>query len=458
MSRADHAAVAAGTPVTTLMQRAGWAVARAALPFGPCHTLVLCGPGNNGGDGYVAAQILADRGWPVTVAALEDAAPNSDAAWAASLCRVRRVPFTATSAARSHLVIDAVFGAGLTRAISPDISRVLRSARHVLAVDVPSGLDGATGLLLGDVRPADATVTFFRFKPGHFLEPGRACCGKLHLADIGIPASVLPAIAPDTFLNLPGLWSLPTLGPTSHKYTRGHVTVLGGAHMTGAARLSADAARHGGAGLVTIAAEQGADIYRTAAPPGVIVSSAPLATLLQDARREVWVCGPGLSHDSAALALPALIDAGRQIVADADALTLCAGNPDRLRGVSVITPHAGEFAKLFGAPKTDRLSAARAAASQINAIVVLKGADTIIAAPGGHAAINASAPPWLATAGAGDVLSGLIAALLAQHLPPFEAAAAGVWLHSRAAAQRGEGLLAEDLCHHFGERAAPHSA
>lgn len=445
MARADAAAIAGGIPVTTLMQRAGWAVARAALPLGPCRTLVLCGPGNNGGDGYIAAQILADRGWPVSLAALAAPALGTNAAWAASHCRVPRVAFTPQVAARCDLVIDAVFGAGLTRAIAPEISAILAAAPRVLAVDVPSGLDGATGLPLGVVRAADATITFFRFKPGHVLFPGRALCGALHLANIGIRAGVLPAIATDTFMNLPALWTLPTLTHESHKYTRGHVTVLGGPHMIGAARLAADAARHAGAGLVTIAAEQGGDLYRAAVPPGVIVSSDPLSTLLQDPRREAWVCGPGLGQEAAALALPALIAANRQIVADADALTLCAKNPERLRGVTVITPHAGEFAKLFGPPATDRLSAARAAAKQIGAIVVLKGPDTILAAPDGHAAINAAAPPWLATAGAGDILSGLIGALLAQHLPPFEAAAAAVWLHGRAAARYGKGLLAEDL-------------
>ncbi len=325
----------------------------------------------------------------------------------------------------------------------------LAAAARVLAVDVPSGLDGATGLPRGEVRAAEATVTFFRFKPGHLLFPGRGLCGVLHLADIGMPAGLLDEIAPDTVLNLPALWRLPSIGPQSHKYTRGHVTVLGGPQMTGAARLAAEAARAGGAGLVTIAAEQGGDLYRATVPPGLIVSSASLAALLDDPRREAWVCGPGLSHEAAAQALPALIAAGRRIVADADALTLCAGAPERLRGVSVITPHAGEFAKLFGAPDTDRLSAARAAAKRVGAVVVLKGADTIIAAPDGRAAINAAAPPWLATAGAGDVLAGLIGSLLAQHMAPFEAAAAAVWLHGRAAALAGEGMLAEDLARHF---------
>jgi hydroxyethylthiazole kinase-like uncharacterized protein yjeF len=443
MGRADQAAIRAGISGIGLMQRAGWAVARAALSFGPCRVLVLCGPGNNGGDGYVAARLLADRGWPVRLAALAPPRASSDAALAAALWHGPAAAFTPAESARADLVIDAVFGAGLTRDIDAAVAETLAAARRVLAVDVPSGLDGATGARRGQVRAADATVTFVRLKPGHLLLPGRTLCGTLHLAEIGMPAAILAELAPGSFLNRPGLWRLPVLTPESHKYTRGHVTVLGGPAMTGAARLAASAARHGGAGLVTIAAVQGADLYRTG-DPGLIVSDAPVATLLEDPRRKVWVCGPGLGHAAAANALPALIAAQRSIVADADALSLCAGAPERLRGVAAITPHDGEFAKLFGAP-TDRLAAARAAARRIDAVVVLKGADTIIAAPDGRAAINASAPPWLATAGAGDVLSGLLGALLGQGMPAFDAAAAAVWLHGRAAAQIGEGLLAEAI-------------
>jgi hydroxyethylthiazole kinase-like uncharacterized protein yjeF len=240
------------------------------------------------------------------------------------------------------------------------------------------------------------------------------------------------------------VWVLPRLTAASHKYTRGHVTVLGGAEMTGAARLAADAARHGGAGLVTIAASGGADVYRMGAA-GVIVSEAKLAELLEDKRRRVWVCGPGLGQTAAAAALPALIAAGREIVADADALSACAGAPERLRGVSVITPHAGEFRKVFGEVGPDKVAAVRAAAARIGAVVVLKGADTVIAAPDRRVAINASAPPWLATAGSGDVLSGLVGSLMGQGMAPFEAACAAVWLHGRAGARLGAGLLAEDL-------------
>ncbi len=443
MAQADRAAVAAGRPVAWLMENAGRAVARAVRArFAPRRTLVLCGPGNNGGDGYVAARHLQDAGWPVAVAAL--ATPAGVAGEAAARWRGPRVPFTPAEAGRAALVIDAVFGAGLARDLDPSLIDVLRAAPLVVAVDVPSGLDGGSGAVRGFAPQAALTVTFFRRKPGHLLLPGRTLCGETVLADIGIPDAVLDAVRPATFHNGPSLWRLPVPGPDSHKYTRGHVTVLGGAQMTGAARLAAVAARRGGAGMVTVAAADGADIYRSG-EPGTIVDARPLADLLQDARRQVWVCGPGLGIAAAQAALPALLAAGRQVVADADALAACAGAPERLRGAAVLTPHAGEFAKLFGKPGADRLAAARAAARLTGAVVLLKGSDTIIAAPDGRAAINDSAPPWLATAGAGDTLAGLIAALLAQGMPAWDAAAAAAWLHGRAAWQAGPHLIAEDL-------------
>jgi ADP-dependent NAD(P)H-hydrate dehydratase / NAD(P)H-hydrate epimerase len=280
-------------------------------------------------------------------------------------------------------------------------------------------------------------------KPGHLLQPGRALCGDIILADIGLPAASLVPLRAATFANLPELWPLPHLDPDGHKYSRGHVTVLGSATMTGAARLAADAARRAGAGMVTIAARGGGEIYR-AGSPGLLVNEAPLHELLQDERRHVWVCGPGLGADAAREAFPALIAAGRCVVADADVFSAFADKPDALRGAAVLTPHAGEFARVFGRPD-NRLSAARAAAARTGAVLLLKGSDTIIAAPDGRAAINASAPPWLATAGAGDVLAGIIAGLLGQGMPAWEAAAAGAWLHGQAAAIAGPGMVAEDL-------------
>jgi hydroxyethylthiazole kinase-like uncharacterized protein yjeF len=457
MARADRTSKVRGP---TLMDAAGRAVARAVQRhFRPGRVLVLAGPGNNGGDGYVAARLLAQDGWPVRVAALAPSRARSDAAGAALRWRGQMAAFNPAEAARADIVIDAVFGAGLTRPVAGLVADTLRAARRIVAIDVPSGLDGATGAVMGFAPAAELTVTFFRLKPGHLLLPGRDLCGRIALADIGIPDAVLPEIAPGTYVNLPSLWTLPFLADTAHKYSRGHVTVVGGASMTGAARLAAEAARRAGAGMVTIAARGAAETYR-AGEPGLLVSEATIPALLQDQRRKVWVCGPGLGPDEARTVFPALVAAGRAVIGDADVFSAFAGQPDALRGAAVLTPHAGEFARVFGAP-ADRLEAARAAAQRTGAVLLLKGADTIIAAPDGRAAINVSAPPWLATAGAGDVLSGIIAGLLAQGMPAFDAAAAGAYLHGRAAALAGQGMIVEDLLPALiraitGETATPH--
>jgi ADP-dependent NAD(P)H-hydrate dehydratase / NAD(P)H-hydrate epimerase len=464
MGRADALSPGLGVSGPTLMANAGRAVARAVRAhFRPCPTLVLAGPGNNGGDGYVTARLLAQDGWPVAVAALAPPRENSDAAGAALRWRGPMAPFAPEAAARAELVIDAVFGAGLARGVDGLVADTLRAARRLVAVDVPSGVDGATGKVRGYAPQATLTVTFFRLKPGHLLLPGRLLCGTLALADIGLPDAVLAQVRPHCFANLPELWTLPRLRDDGHKYSRGHVTVLGGAVMTGAARLTAEAARRAGAGLVTIAATARGDIYR-AGPPGLLVSEAPLDTLLADARRLVWVCGPGLGPEAARDALPRLLQARRRVVADADALTAFAGAPDALRGAAVLTPHAGEFGRVFGDPGVDRVAATRAAAVRTGAVVLLKGADTIVAAPDGRVAINASAPPWLATAGAGDVLAGLIAGLLAQGMADWDAACASAFLHGRAAQLAGPSMVVEDLLpalaealanSDFGEQATP---
>ncbi|WP_408904048.1 NAD(P)H-hydrate dehydratase [Neoroseomonas nitratireducens] len=455
MGRADALAIAGGIPGDRLMEAAGRAVARAARRLvRPCRTLVLAGPGNNGGDGYVAARLLEQAGWPVAVAALAPPRPGSDAARAAMRWRGPVVPFTEAEAARCGLLVDAVFGAGLARPLEEAVARVIAAAPGpVLAVDVPSGLDGATGQPRGAVRAADATVTFFRLKPGHLLLPGRLLCGKVMLADIGLPASVLPAVGGRSWRNGPGLWTLPDPDPAAHKYTRGHVTILAGAGMTGAARLAAAGARRGGAGLVTLVAPDRAtgDVIR-AGEPGVIVTEAPVAELQADRRRQAWVVGPGLEPEPRYLnILHGLASAGRQVVADAGALAAATGEPARLRGAAVMTPHEGEFLRLFGPIGRDRPAAARRAAAATGAVVLLKGADTVIAAPDGRVAINDHAPAWLASGGTGDVLAGLIAALLAQGLPAFEAASAAAWLHGEAAWRSGPGLIAEDLPAHLNQ-------
>jgi hydroxyethylthiazole kinase-like uncharacterized protein yjeF len=417
MARAD--ALAGNAPA--LMEAAGRAVARAVMRrYRPCKVLVLAGPGNNGGDGRVAALYLGQAGWPVSCLGIAQA--------------------TLEDVHRAALVIDAVFGAGLSRDVAPETAALLRAARRIVAIDTPSGVDGATGQVRGFAPQAALTVTFFRRKPGHLLYPGRGLCGETLLAQIGLPDSVLAEIGAKTWRNGPWLWALPVGAATGHKYTSGDVTVLAGT-MPGAARLACAAARRAGAGMVTLLA---AEAFM---PPeaGLIVRTDPLETLLQDRRRKIWVCGPGLGVGAAGAKLAALIAAGRDIVADADALTACAGAPDKLRGVAVITPHDGEFSRVFGPSGPDKLAAARSAAAACGAVTVLKGADTVIASPDGRAAINDNAPAWLATGGTGDVLSGIIASFLAQGMAPFEAACAGVWMHGAAAQHCGQGMLAEDL-------------
>jgi hydroxyethylthiazole kinase-like uncharacterized protein yjeF len=410
---------AANTPA--LIEAAGRAVARAVRKnYPPCRVLVLVGPGNNGADGKATARFLADAGWPVACVTPEET--------------------SVAEVAAADLVIDAVFGAGLKRDIDTALAALLQAAKRIVAIDVPSGLDGATGKVRGYAAQAERTVTFFRLKPGHLLYPGRELCGVLQLADIGLPSSLLIGMPLKTWANGPGLWQVPRRSAQGHKYSNGDVTVLSGT-LPGAARLACAAARRCGAGMVTIAA----DTLFTPPEAGLIVRDTPLAELLQDARRNVWLCGPGLGIETAAGKLAALISAGKTIIADADALTACANAPERLRGVAVITPHEGEFARVFGPVGDDKLLAVRRAAERSNAVTLLKGPDTVIAAPDGRAAINSNAPPWLATGGTGDVLAGSIAALLARGMGPFEAACAGAWINGEAAGRLGQGLIAEDL-------------
>ncbi|MCX8134837.1 MAG: NAD(P)H-hydrate dehydratase [Roseococcus sp.] len=450
MARAD----ALAGDGAALMAAAGRAVARAVMArFRPCPVLVLAGPGNNGGDGYVAARWLERAGWDVAVAPLAPPRPGSDAAGAAARWRGPLRPFAPASLARAGLVLDAVFGAGLARPVEGLAAEVLGAVRAPLvAVDIPSGVCGATGAVRGCAPQAALTVTFFRLKPGHLLLPGRELCGETVLADIGLPPSVLAAIAPRAVANGPHLWRIPAPDATSHKHARGHVTVLSGGAMAGAARLAARAARRAGAGLVTLACAEAetARGHRIAEPGALVVEAegeeALLSLLLGDARRQVFVAGPGLPPDAPTRALVAgLIAAGRRVVVDAGGLSAFAGAPEALRGAALLTPHAGEFARLFGPPGEDRLAAARAAAAATGAVVLLKGSDSVIAAPDGRVAINHNAPPWLATGGTGDVLAGAAAALLAQGMPPFEAAAAAAWWQGATAGRLGRGLIAEDL-------------
>ncbi len=463
MGMADRAAVAAGISGIQLMEAAGSAVADAVRArWQPCPVAVLCGPGNNGGDGFVAARHLVAAGWPVRLGLLGARERlTGDAAHHAGLWSGAVEALSPALLDGAGIVIDAIFGAGLARPVDGMARAVIEAvdARHLatVAVDVPSGLDGATGMVEGAAAPADITVTFFRKKPGHLLLPGRHLCGSVIVAAIGIPDAVLDTNPPTTFENGPPLWLDAYPWPTTggHKYSRGHALVRGGAVMTGAARLASHAAARIGAGLVTVAAPEPAWAVYAASLLGVIVhpidSADGFGGLLADPRRNAILVGPGAGVDAATRrdALAALATR-RAVVLDADALTVFADSRETLfaaiAGPVVLTPHEGEFARLFGPPDgKDKLTRARAAAAQSGAIVLLKGADTVIAAPDGRAAINANAPPELATGGSGDVLSGMILGLLAQGLDPFRAAAAAAWLHGEAARGFGPGLVADDL-------------
>ncbi len=431
-----------------LMEAAGTAVAHAIRSrFRPAPVLVLAGPGHNGGDGYVAARHLERAGWDVAVAPL--APPGGDAVGAAARWRGPVRPFAPASVARAGLVVDAVFGAGLSRAVDGLVAETLSVIRApIVAVDVPSGVDGATGAVHGFAPQAALTVTFFRLKPGHLLLPGRDLCGETLLAEIGLPEAVLERIAPRTFRNNPTLWQLPQPGAATHKHARGHVTILSSDAMSGAALLAARGARRAGAGLVTLACESGeaARAHRMAEPGALTLTGDWPEALLEDGRRDVFCVGPGLPPDATTRgAVAALLAAGKRLVLDAGALTALAGHADRLEGAAIMTPHSAEFARLFGEVGNDRLGAARRAASQSGSVVLLKGSDTVVAAPDGRATINDNAPAWLASGGTGDVLAGIAAALLAQGMPSFEAACAAAWLHGEAARRAGPGMIAEDL-------------
>jgi ADP-dependent NAD(P)H-hydrate dehydratase / NAD(P)H-hydrate epimerase len=461
MAEADRLTIAGGILGIVLMETAGRAVADAISRRWPSRPVtVLCGPGNNGGDGFVAARILAERGWPVRLALLgERSALRGDAAQASARWQAETEPLSVDALDGAALVLDALFGAGLARPIEGVAAAVIAALNErelpVIAVDTPSGIDGATGEVRGAAPQAALTVTFFRRKPGHLLLPGRLHCGDTIVAPIGIAAGVLDSIAPDIGANHPRWWldRFPSAGAAGHKYSRGHALVAGGSVMTGAGRLAARAAARVGAGLVTVAAPEAAFPIYAAALTGVIV--APIAgfddfkSLLADRRRNVALVGPGAgtggeTRDKAL----AVLAAGKGAVLDADALTVFADRPADLfaaiRGPCVLTPHEGEFARLFDTAGS-KLKRARWAAEKSGAVVLLKGADTVIAAPDGRAAINENAPPTLATAGSGDVLSGLVLGLLAQGMPAFEAACAAAWLHGDAARRFGPGLVAEDL-------------
>ncbi|HTT79503.1 MAG TPA: NAD(P)H-hydrate dehydratase [Stellaceae bacterium] len=461
MGEADRLTIAGGVPGIALMENAGRAVADAVARRWPVRpAVVLCGPGNNGGDGFVAARILLARGWPVRLALLgERAALTGDAALAAERWPGPVEPLADSLLDGAALVIDALFGAGLARPIDGIAAAIIAALEErglpVVAVDMPSGIDGASGAVRGGAPHARLTVTFWRRKPGHLLLPGREHCGETLVAPIGIAAAALDRVGPSVVANHPDWWldAMPWPRPEGHKYGRGHALIVGGAAMTGAARLAARAALRLGAGLVTVAAPEAAfPIYATALT-GIIVQPADdldaFQRLLADPRRTAALIGPGagVGPETRDKTL-AILAAGKRAVLDADALSVFADDPPALfaavKSDCVMTPHEGEFARLFDTSGS-KLERARRAARQSGAVVLLKGSDTVVAAPDGRAAINENAPPDLATAGSGDVLAGMVLALLVQGMPAFEAASAAVWLHADAARRVGTGLVAADV-------------
>jgi len=464
MGRADALAIDAGVPGLDLMEAAGRAVAaEVRRRWRRRPVVVLCGPGNNGGDGFVAARNLQEAGWPVTLVSLGDrAALKGDAATNAARWMGEVLTPSTDLLADDAIVVDALFGAGLTRPLDglalSLVTAINEKGLDCLAVDVPSGVDGNTGEVRGGAPKAAAAVTFFRRKPGHLLLPGRDLCGAVSVADIGTPVSVLDEIKPTTFANDPALWraTFPVSRFSDHKYRRGHAAIAGGVQMTGAARLAARGARRVGAGMVSIVTPREAVPHYLAGDPGQLIFAADtapaFAQLLTEKRRNAVLVGPGngVTNETRARAIAAL-RSHLSVVLDADALTVFEDAPEDLfgwtkghDGLAVLTPHEGEFTRLFRG-EGDKLTRVREAAARSGAVVLLKGADTVIAAPDGRAIINDNAPPYLATAGSGDVLAGFIVGLLAQGMPPFDAAAAATWLHGEAASRFGPGLIAEDL-------------
>ncbi|MEO9899798.1 NAD(P)H-hydrate dehydratase [Nisaea sp.] len=465
MGEADQITIRGGTPGIELMETAGATVSDAiAARFTPRRTLVVCGPGNNGGDGFVVARLLREQGWDVALTLLGECDDlRGDAALAAAKWDGQVAALTPDLLDGVELLVDSLFGAGLARDIDGVAFDFLERARTMVndgaltsvAVDMPSGVDGNTGAVRGGAVPAVMTVTFFRKKPGHMLYPGHALSGEIVVTDIGIRADVLREIDPATFENARELWAfaLPRPDVASHKYTRGHAVISGGA-MTGAGRLAARAARRTGAGLLTVAAPSDLCPLFSADAPGVIMAPvddvAAFSDLLSDTRKNAVLVGPGhgVSEHTRSIAEEAL-SGERAVVLDADAISVFASEVEALssliRAPVVLTPHQGEFARLFPNLSGSKLEVARAAAELVGAVIVLKGSDTVIAAPDGRAAINGNAPPWLATGGTGDVLAGTVLGLLSQGMPAFEAAAAAVWINGAAASRFGPGLIAEDL-------------
>lgn len=463
MKQADAAAIADGSSGLHLMEAAGNSVAaKIQEQFEPCAVLVLCGPGNNGGDGFIIARQLKKKGWPVRVACLvRKAALKGDAALAAKEWESDIEALNSNLSLRqTNLVVDAIFGTGFSGTLEPETITLFDKVRTknipVIAVDIPSGVDASTGHIAAGALQAALTVTFCRKKIAHMLYPARSFCGKIHVASIGISDETIAGLNTSVFENDPALWlkDFPLPDSSSHKFSRGHTVVFGGSHRTGAACLAAAAAQRIGSGLVTIASQpesaQTYGLYRASLMVEIWHDMDEFKNILRDERKNALLIGPGA--DALPVTQEAVLAAltfNKSGVLDADVFSVFKDDPEslfkKLSPRYVLTPHEGEFERLFGSLEGNKLQRALTAAKTANAILLLKGADTIIAAPDGTAVINNQAPATLATAGSGDVLSGMVAGLIAQGMPPFMAACAGVWLHGEAAKLHGLGLTAEDI-------------
>lgn len=465
MERIDNQTIRLGTPGITLMTRAGEAV------FHFIHdqlekmpVVVLAGPGNNGGDGYVIAEYLLKEGWEVSVFAIDGMKPKGgDALKAAEAYSADVSELTAAIDCRGKLVVDALFGTGLDRPIEDELADAVRAINAqdatVIAVDIPSGVNGTSGKILGCAIKADYTITFCRKKRGHALLPGRACCGEVVVADIGMSDETVAAIARPVFENHPDLWmeQFPFPALDTHKYKRGYTAVVGGDESTGAARLAAKSALRIGSGLVSVLSSPDSVLIYASALTSVMVKQLDKSDIdgfMKDARINSWLIGPGAGLSDITRKRTLKLAASKQaLVLDADALSVFEDDPhpliEQLHECVVITPHQGEFDRFFS--QTDitlgvnPISSVREAAQYCGCVVALKGPDTIVAAPDGRVVINNMAPPYLATAGSGDVLAGLCAGLQAQGMNAFEAACAATWIHSQAANLFGIGLISEDL-------------
>lgn len=471
MRAAENAAFARGQDSFALMAEAGAAVASAILRAHPQRggsVLILCGPGNNGGDGFIVAELLRQAGWRVNVAAMRPAAEyKGDAAKAANAWQGDLIALEPARLASLVLpptvIVDALFGIGLDRQLQANLAAVIdlvnQSGADIWAVDVPSGIAPDTGHVLGSAIRAGHTVTFGWPKPGHLLLPGRMHCGMLEVVPLVFDTASLPPSV-TAWVNGPDLWlpALPQPGPLDHKFSRGHALVIGSSEMPGAGRLASLAARRIGVGMLSVAAPAATLPLYLADQPGIIARPATrpedYVEILMDRRISGVLVGSGLVPDAAAReAVLTSLAAGRPAVVDGGGLTAFADRPDDLfilgRPDMVLTPHEGEFTRLFPdlGPELGKPDRVRRAAARANSVVVLKGADTVVADPSTDSpiVISGEASPYLATAGSGDVLAGLILGLLSQNMPAYQAAASGVWFHAEAGLAIGPGLIAEDL-------------